>query len=161
MRDDFTSHKLRLLTVVDPGLRWLGKTPLTTRSTLNNRKPSILRSFTAKDVSETAKDEKPGLPYCKHPRRLGSGDDSSPSHLKADDSSALHKSYRRSALISSSSLSAICYTSACVGGSLTVSPSVATTLLLLLVVVVAMASLSCWSVTSPGGPCGPSAPGGP
>jgi hypothetical protein len=46
---------------------------------------------------------KAGLPYSKPPRRLGSGDDSSPSHLKADDSSALHKSYRLSGLISSSS----------------------------------------------------------
>jgi len=67
--------------------------------------------------------------------------------------------YRRSAVISSSSLFTICCTSACVGGSLTASPSKATPLLWLLVP--AMAALSAAFVTSPGGPCGPSGPGGP
>jgi hypothetical protein len=53
--------------------------------------------------------------------------------------------YLLNAVISSSSLSAICCTSACVGGSLTAMPSVFTALLLLLVV--AMASVSCTSET--------------
>jgi Amt family ammonium transporter len=64
--------------------------------------------------------------------------------------------YLLSALISSSSLSAICCTSACVGGSLTTIPSVSTPLLFALVSL--MASSSCWSDTSPGAPSLPLAP---